>query len=100
MRESRELDQVQSELNVLHERSQDNKLRIASHEASCDERYANIMKMLENSQKQHDEMHQEIIRLSNLATQGRSTLKTLFYVGTFTGALAAFVYTILQIFPR
>ena len=56
--------------------------------------------MLENSQKQHDEMHQEIIRLSNLATQGRSTIKTLFYVGTFTGALAAFVYTILQIFPR
>ena len=45
-------------------------------------------------------MHKEILRLSNLATQGRSTLKTLFYVGTFTGALAAFVYTILQIFPR
>ena len=99
MSESRELDQVQSEFNI-YMRGLKTTIRIASHEASCDERYANIMKMLENSQKQHDEMHQEILRLSNLATQGRSTLKTLFYVGTFTGALAAFVYTILQIFPR
>jgi DNA repair exonuclease SbcCD ATPase subunit len=100
MTESRELDHIQTELNILHERSQDNKLKIASHEASCDERYANIMKMLENSQKQHDEMHQEIKRLHNLATQGQSTIKTLFYVGTFTGALSAFIYTILQIFPK
>ena len=100
MSESRELDQVQKELDVLHERSQDNKLKIASHEASCDVRYANIMKMLENSQKQHDEMHQEIIKLRNLATQGRSTIKTHFYIGTFTGAITAFAYTLLQIFPK
>ena len=100
MPESRELDQIHSELEVLHERSQNNKLNIASHEATCEERYHNILQMLEASQKQHDEMHKEIQKLNGLATQGQSTIKTLFYVGGFAVAASAFVYTIMQIFPR
>ena len=62
MSESRELDQIQKELEVLHERSQSNKLNIASHEATCEERYNRIQQMLIASQKQHDEMHKEIQR--------------------------------------
>ena len=100
MSEVRELDQIQSELEVLHERSQSNKLTIASHEATCEERYHNILQMLDSAQKQHDEMHKEIQTLNNIATQGQSTIKTLFYVGGFTTAVAGFVYTIMQIFPR
>ena len=45
-------------------------------------------------------MHKEIQSLNNIATQGQSTIKTLFYVGGFTTAVAGFVYTIMQIFPR
>ena len=56
--------------------------------------------MLITSQKQHDEMHKEIQSLTSLATQGQSTIKTLFYVGTFMVGLIAFIYTFLQIFPR
>ena len=100
MAETRELDQIQSELEVLHERSQSNKLAIASHEATCEERYHNILQMLETSQRQHDEMHKEIQNLNSLATQGQSTIKTLFYVGGFTTAVAGFIYMIIQIFPR
>ena len=100
MSESRELDQIQKELEVLHERSQSNKLNIASHEATCEERYNRIQQMLIASQKQHHEMHKEIQSLTSLATQGQSTIKTLFYVGTFMVGLLAFIYTFLQIFPR
>ena len=100
MAETRELDQIQSELEVLHERSQSNKLAIASHEATCEERYHNILQMLETSQKQHDEMHKEIQNLNSLATHGQSTIKTLFYVGGFAMAASAFIYTVMQIFPR
>ena len=100
MAETRELDQIQAELEVLHERSQSNKLNIASHEATCEERYHNILQMLDSAQKQHDEMHKEIQTLNGLATQGQSTIKALFYVGGFITAVAGFVYTIMQIFPR
>ena len=100
MAENRELDQIQGELEVLHERSQSNKLNIASHEAICEERYHNILQMLETSQRQHDEMHKEIQNLNSLATQGQSTIKTLFYVGGFAMAASAFIYTVMQIFPR
>ena len=100
MSESRELDQIQKELEVLHERSQSNKLNIASHEATCEERYNRIQQMLIASQKQHDQMHKEILALNSLATQGQSTIKTLFYVGGFTTAVAGFIYMIMQIFPK
>ena len=36
---TRELDQIQDDLEILHERSQSNKLKIATHEAACEERY-------------------------------------------------------------
>ena len=100
MAEVRKLDQIQNELEVLHERSQTNKLNIASHEATCEERYHNILNMLDASQKQHDQMHEEIHRLTTLAAQGQSTIKTLIYVGTFISAVLAAGYTFLQLFSR
>ena len=100
MVEIRELDQIQAELEVLHERSQSNKLNIASHEATCEERYHNILQMLDSAQKQHDQMHKEILALNSLAAQGQSTIKTLFYVGGFVTAVAGFIYMLMQIFPR
>ena len=98
--DTRELDQIQDDLEILHERSQSNKLKIATHEAACEERYAGIIYMLEQAQLQHSEMHNEIQRLSNLANQGTSSLRTLFYVGTFITGFIAVIYTITQFFPK
>ena len=56
--------------------------------------------MLDSAQKQHDEMHKEIQTINSLATQGQSTIKTLFYLGGFVTAVAGFIYMIIQIFPR
>ena len=63
---TRTITEVQKELDVLHERSQDNKLKIASHEASCDVRYANIMKMLENSQTLINSQNDDLETCKNL----------------------------------
>ena len=98
--ETRELDQIQDDLEILHERSQANKLKIATHEAACEERYAGIIHMLEKAQLQHNEMHSEIQRLSDLATQGKSSLRTLFYIGSFITGLVAVIYAITQFFPK
>ena len=98
--ETRELDQIQDDLEILHERSQSNKLKIAPHEAACEERYAGIIAMLEKAQLQHDEMHKEIQRLSDLATKGKSSLITIFYVATFISGFIAVIYTITQFFPK
>ena len=43
----RELDQVQAELDILHERSQTNKANISSHEAVCEVRHKIIMEKIE-----------------------------------------------------
>ena len=43
---TRELDQIQTELDRLHERSQTNKATISAHEAVCEERYAQIISTL------------------------------------------------------
>jgi|TARA_B100000424_G_C22799380_1_gene428840 hypothetical protein len=93
MPDTRELDQIQQELNELQSRSNSNKQNITSHEAVCQERYDHIVKTL-------DILHDKINKLETLATQGKSSISTLWYVGTAVGALAAFIYTITQIFPR
>ena len=93
MPDTRELDQIQQELNELQSRSNNNKQNITSHEAVCQERYDHIVKTL-------DILHVKINKLETLATQGKSSISTLWYVGTAVGALAAFIYTITQIFPR
>jgi len=93
MTDNRELDQIQQELNELQSRSNNNKQAISSHEAVCQERYEHIVKTL-------DILHDKINKLETLATQGKSSISTLWYVGTAVGAIAAFIYTITQIFPR
>ena len=96
----RELDHIKEDIRVLHERSQDNKLRIAAHEAACDERYNSILTMLEDAHLQQVEIHKEIHRLSDLATQGRTSLKTLLWIGSVAAGVGTLSYTLLNVFPR
>ena len=96
----RELDHIKEDIRVLHERSQDNKLKLATHEASCEERYSNILTMLENAHIQQAEIHKEIHRLSDLATQGKTSLKTLLWVGSLVAGLGTLIYTLITIFPK
>ena len=70
---TRELDHIKEDIRVLHERSQYNKLKLAA---------------------------KEIHRLSDLATQGKTSLKTLLWVGSLVAGLGTLIYTLITIFPK
>ena len=100
MSDSRELDQIQVEIERLHERSQNNKAEIQSHEAVCEERYLHIVKMFERMETQMCKMDKEIEHIGELATTGRASLKTLLWVGGLAVTLISVSTMIFDLFPR
>jgi hypothetical protein len=100
MSDSRELDQIQVEIERLHERSQNNKAEIQSHEAVCEERYLHIVKMFERMETQMCKMDKEIEHIGELATTGRASLKTLLWVGGLAVTLISVATMIINVFPR
>ena len=96
MNNERELNQIQQDVDTLHNRTQDTKLQLSTHEAVCAERYENIMKHFEQLQEQIQYTYEELTELRTLATQGRSTLKTLVFIGVFVSGCIGLAYTILS----
>jgi ERCC4-related helicase len=97
---TRELDQIQTELDRLHERSQSNKANISAHEAVCEERYAQIMTAIVEMKDEIKIVHNKLNEVSELATQGRTSLKTLLWVGGLVAGITAFIATIINIIPK
>ena len=100
MNDVRELDQIQIEIERLHERSQNNKAEIQSHEAVCEERYLHIVKMFERMETQMCKMDKEIGHIGDLANTGRASLKTLLWVGGVAVTVISVVSMIINVFPR
>ena len=100
MNDARELDQIQIEIERLHERSQNNKAEIQSHEAVCEERYLNIVKMFERMETQMLKMDREIEQIRELATTGRASLKTLLWIGGVSVTIISLLTMIINILPR
>ena len=100
MTDLRELDQIQTEIERLHERSQNNKAEILSHEAVCEERYLHIVKMCERMEIQMCKMDKEIEHIGELATTGKASLKTLLWVGGVAVTVITVVVMIINVFPR
>jgi phage host-nuclease inhibitor protein Gam len=96
----RELDQIQTELDRLHERSQGNKATISAHEAVCEERYAQIMTTMTTMHEEIQSLHKKVDDVSDLATQGRTSLKTLLWIGGVVASIIALLTMILNVFPR
>ena len=96
----RELDQIQIELDRLHERSQSNKANMTAHEAVCEERYNNIMQTMNEIRGELKAMHIKVNGVSELATQGRTSLKTLLWVGGAIASVTAFIVMIVNVFPK
>lgn len=96
----RELDKIQVELDRLHERSQSNKANISSHEAVCEERYAQIMQAMMEMKEELKTVHTKLNEVQELASQGKTSLKTLLWVGGSVTALVAFITTILNAIPK
>ena len=100
MNDTRELDQIQTELDRLHERSQSNKANISAHEAVCEERYDSIVSMFHRLEQRMDKIDTEVATIREMATQGRASLKTLLWVGGVTVTLVSLLTMILNMFPR
>ena len=100
MVEERELDQVRSELDKLHERSTRNGTEISAHEAVCEERYKHISKSLDDMNKQMDELHTCVSSLRSLATQGRTSIKTLLWLGGAVAAISGYFLMISDYFIK
>tara|TARA_Y100001972_G_scaffold114458_1_gene150098 strand:- start:1233 stop:1538 length:306 start_codon:yes stop_codon:yes gene_type:complete len=96
----RELDQIQGELDRLHERSQSNKANMTAHEAVCEERYNNIMQAMNEIRGELKSMHYKIEGVSELATKGKTSLKTLLWVGGAIASVTAFIVMIVNVFPK
>lgn len=96
----RELDQIQTELDRLHERSQTNKANISAHEAVCEERYAQIILTMHELKDELKTVHIKLNEVSELASQGRTSLKTLLWVGGLVAGITAFIATLINIFPK
>jgi uncharacterized coiled-coil DUF342 family protein len=75
-------DEINKEIDLLHERTQETKSSLSTHEAVCQERYNRIMENLQA-------LHSDVAALKKLATEGRTSLRTLFFVGAVIGGLIA-----------
>ena len=79
----------EKDINTLHERTQETKTSLSTHEAVCEERYENILAAIEAYTQKLENMHKEVSDLKKLATEGRTSLRTLFFVGTTVAAVIA-----------
>ena len=100
MADVRELDQIQVEIERLHERSQSNRAEIQSHEAVCEERYNSIVSMFERLENRLEKIDTEVDVIKGVATTGRASLKTLLWVGGLTAGIISLVAMIIPIFPK
>ena len=97
---TRELDQIQTELDRLHERSQTNKADISAHEAVCEERYAQIISTLTALSDEMKTMHGKLNDVNDLATQGKTSLRTLLWVGGVVASIIATLSLLIVIIPK
>jgi len=96
----RELDQIQGDIETLHERSQNNRANISAHEAVCEERYAQIIATMQELKEELNTVHQKLNEVSELASQGKTSLKTLLWLGGIVAGIAAFLATVFNMIPK
>lgn len=98
--DTRELDQIQNDIETLHERSQNNKANISAHEAVCEERYAQIISSMQELKEELKTVHLKLNEVSELANQGKTSLNTLLWVGGVVAGITAFIAMIINMIPK
>ena len=91
------LQDTKQEINWLHERTQTTKSDLSTHEAVCAERYEQLQKTLEDMDSAIKENSKQIGELHKMALEGKTSFRTILFMGGFSVALATFLYTILGI---
>ena len=97
---NRELDKIQEEIDKLHDRSNSNKVKIATLEATEKERYEHILSSIDNLREDMEQLNASIRSLQSLATEGKTSLRTLLWVGGFVAAFTSFIIMIYGYSPK
>ena len=100
MEPTRELDQIRTELNRLHDRTNATKLDITALQATTEQRFNHILTCLEAMKNDMEALNQSVMSLQTLATEGRTSLKTLLWIGGAVAAVTTFLLTIYSYTPR
>ena len=100
MEPTRELDQIRSELDKLHDRTNATKTALSTLEALTAAQQHQIMTVLEAIQRDMDTMRDSISSLQSLATKGETSLKTFLWIGGTIAAITSFILMIYSYIPK
>lgn len=100
MEQTRELDQIRSELDRLHDRTTSARLEITALQATTEQRLNHILTCLEALRTDMEALNESVSNLQTLATEGRTSLKTLLWLGGAVAALTTLVFTIYSYSPK
>lgn len=87
----RELNRVQKDLDETYSKIESLKVTVATLDATHREQYTKIVSTLEQVNKDMKDLATSIKALESLATQGKTSLKTLLWIGGFVTAFATFM---------
>jgi DNA repair ATPase RecN len=90
----RELNRLQSDLDKAFDKIENNSLAVAKLQATYKEQYDHIINSLGQINRDMQQLNTSIRKLESLATQGRTSLKTLLWVGGFIAAIITFILNI------
>ena len=88
---SQDLERIEAELRILHERSQDTKANLNAFMALTNERHENLQKTMISLHNDIKELTEKVDQLKTVATSGRAGLRTLLLVGSTIAAILGLI---------
>jgi DNA-directed RNA polymerase alpha subunit len=90
----RELNKVQKDLDLTFQKIESITVTVAALDATHKQQYDKIVYTLEKITKDMKELSNSVRALESLATQGKSSLRTLLWIGGIIAAIITFVFNI------
>ena len=100
MEPTRELDQIRSELNRLHDRTTSTRLEVTALQATTEQRFDHILQCLEAMKVDMENLNSSVAKLQTIATEGRTSLKTLLWLGGAVAAATTLALTFYSYIPK
>jgi low affinity Fe/Cu permease len=96
----RELDQIRSELDRLHDRTTTTKVDVTALQANTEQRFEHILACLEAMKADMQSLNTSVASLQTLATEGQTSLKTLLWLGGAIAGISAFLIMLYNLLPK
>ena len=100
MEPTRELDQIKTELNRLHDRTTSTRLEVTALEATTEQRFNHIILCLEALKKDLESVNGSVASLQVLASEGQTSLRTLLWLGGVVAGITAFLIMLYELFAK